>query len=182
MEKEKQETKVRRGELQKPFVDAYQLLIKTADNLGFLHDFDLDDALSVAQANADRRANGEADPDPTEAIFAPLGQLPYIMLSYLGQMPPTALLSAFKTRTERILGYITDGSIDCQDGVGDRIELVHSRIDLRTLRKRWLKTPEGETPLTNNELMEALVAWCGVVMTVLMEFASKGAPPKSAGN
>ena len=182
MDSETRKPAAGRPELRRPFSDAYKSLIMVADDVGFPHAFDLDDALLVAQATADRRAQGQDDPDPTEIIVAPLGQLPYTMLSYLGKMPPTALLTAFRTRTDRILEFIADGSIELPDKVGDRIELVHSRRDLRILRRRWLKTPEGETPLTNNELISLLMDWCRVVMQVLMEFLSNGAPPSALTN
>jgi hypothetical protein len=169
-------------ELRKPFADAYQLLLKAADNAQFPHNFDLDDALLAAQTFADGRANGEQEPAINDALFSPIGQLPYVMLSYLGQVPPDALTSEFKTRTDRILGFIEDGSIEREIAVGDQWDLVNAKRDLKSLRRRWLKTPEGETPLPNDALMGALITWFFVVAKVVTDFASNGAPPSAPGN
>jgi hypothetical protein len=163
--------------LRKPFSDAYQLIIKIADEVGFPHTFDLDDALLAAQDIADRRAKGEWDGGDSD--LTTIGELSYILLSYLGQPPPLDLMARFKTRAERLKGYVADGSIDRELGIGDRVELADAKRDVRTLKRLWIKRPPDEPAPTNQEVVALIMLWTAVVSKLLMEFPSQtvGAEP-----
>jgi hypothetical protein len=149
--------------LRKPFCDAYPVFLRLAEQRGFPHHFDFDDALAQAQKFADDRAQGYSDgPD-----HRPIGVLPYLMLSYLGQRPPPGLVTMFRERLERIDGFVADGSIkgDVYQ-VGTRRELADAKRDVIQLRKQI----KGEQ-LEVADLLLGIRWWTELVVAVMMEFS-----------